>query len=162
MLICFAQRCIYVQNRCCLCPKSRLNLAKRWLFTSVIQDTNVCWLKIVNHWDNHDNGVMSTGKEIKSGLKSVRIKTDVATHTFKLLLRKIPQHNLCEIKVCPKTWAYFTLKLGWLKTNVGTNIGPQNNMYLSAPARRSNTEIQPMRSTMGVDSKIVFLTDPCS
>ena len=28
-------------------------------------------------------------------------------------------------------WAYFTLKLGWLNTNAGTNIGPQNNMYLS-------------------------------
>ena len=25
-------------------------------------------------------------------------------------------------------WAYFTLKLGWLKTNAGTKIRPQNNM----------------------------------
>ena len=32
---------VYVQNRCHLCPKCGLNLAKRWLFTSVIQDTNV-------------------------------------------------------------------------------------------------------------------------
>ena len=30
-------------------------------------------------------------------------------------------------------WALFTLKLGWFKTNAGTNIRPQNNMYLSAP-----------------------------
>ena len=29
--------------------------------------------------------------------------------------------------------AYFTWKLGWLKTSAGTNMGPQNNMYLSAP-----------------------------
>ena len=29
----------------------------------------------------------------------------------------------------------FTLKLGWLEANAGTNIGPQNNMYLSAPAQ---------------------------
>ena len=29
-------------------------------------------------------------------------------------------------------WAYFTLKMGWLKTNAGTNIGPQNSVYLSA------------------------------
>ena len=29
-------------------------------------------------------------------------------------------------------WAYFSLELGWLKTNAGTNIGPQDNMYLSA------------------------------
>ena len=28
-------------------------------------------------------------------------------------------------------WAYFTLKLGWLKTTAGTNMGPQNGMYLS-------------------------------
>ena len=31
--------------------------------------------------------------------------------------------------------AYFTLKLGWSKTNAGTNIGPQNDMYLSAPGQ---------------------------
>ena len=32
---------IYVQNRRHLCPKNGLNLAKKWLFASVIQDTNV-------------------------------------------------------------------------------------------------------------------------
>ena len=41
--------------------------------------------------------------------------------------------NVCEIKVCPKTWAYFTLKLGWFKTTAGTNMGPQSDLYLSAP-----------------------------
>ena len=80
-----------------------------------------CWLKIANHWDKRDNGVMCTGKEIKSGLKLVRMEIDVATHTCKRLLRKIAltlgyQYcsfvNFCEIKVCPKTLAYFTLKLG--------------------------------------------------
>ena len=84
------KRCIYVRDCCHLCPKSGLNLAKRWLFTSVIQDTNSCtwWLKIVNHRDKCDNDVMCIEKEIKSGLKSVRMETDVATHTCKLLLGK--------------------------------------------------------------------------
>ena len=70
-------------------------MAKRWLFTSVIQDTNVIvnWLKIVNHWDKRDNGVIHTGKGIKSGLKLIRMETDVATYTSKLLLRKkTPEH----------------------------------------------------------------------
>ena len=31
---------------------------------------------------------MGTGKEIKSGLKLVRMETDIATHTCKLVLRK--------------------------------------------------------------------------
>ena len=39
-----------------------------------------------------DPPLMCTGKEIKSGLKLVRIETDVATHTCKLLLRKKPEH----------------------------------------------------------------------
>ena len=34
----------------------------------------------------------------------------------------LTEHTLCEIKICPKTWAYFTLELGWLKTNAGANI----------------------------------------
>ena len=51
-----------------------------------------CWLKVVNRWDERDNGVMCTEKEIQSGLKLVRMETDVATHTCKLLLRKKPEH----------------------------------------------------------------------
>ena len=39
-----------------------------------------CWLKIVNHCDKRDNGVMQAGKEIKFGFKKGRMKTDVATH----------------------------------------------------------------------------------
>ena len=82
---------------------------------------------------------MCTGKEIESGLKLVRMETDVATHTCKILSRKnlnigISILFFCkflQIKVCPKTWAYFTFRLGWLKTNAGANIGPQNNMYVS-------------------------------
>ena len=84
---------------------------------------------------------MCTGKEIKSGLKLVRMETDVATNTCKLLLRKKPEHwDINAVFFCKflrnkslSQKAYFTLKLGWLKTNAGTNIGPQNNMYLSAP-----------------------------
>ena len=29
-------------------------------------------------------------------------------------------------------WAYFALRAGWVKINVGTNLGPQIYMYLSA------------------------------
>ena len=51
-----------------------------------------CWFKIVDHWNKRENGVMCTRKEIKSGLKSVRMETDIATHTCKLFLRKKPEH----------------------------------------------------------------------
>ena len=40
-------------------------------------------------------------------------------------------------------WAYFTLKLGWLKTNSRTNMGSQNNMHLSAHV------IRPSKSDCG-------------
>ena len=43
--------------------------------------------------------------------------------------------NFCETKVRPKTWAYFTLKLGWPKATAGTNMGKQNDIYLSAPEK---------------------------
>ena len=112
-----------------------------------------CWLKVVTHWDKRDNGVMCTRKQIKSGLELIRMETDVATHTCKLLSRKpwtlgyqyCSFVNFCKIKVCPKKWAYFTLKeilkLGWLKTVAGTNIGPQNIMYLSAPGAEYNNKV---------------------
>ena len=81
--------CIYVQNRCQLCPKGGLNLAKRWLFTSVIQDTKVnVRLKLLTTGTNVTTVLVCTRKEIKSGLKLVRMETDVATHTCKLLSRK--------------------------------------------------------------------------
>ena len=32
-------------------------------------------------------------------------------------------------------WDYFTLTLGWLKTNAGTNMALQNNTNLSAPVQ---------------------------
>ena len=60
---------IYFQNRCHLCQKSGLNLAKGWLFTSVIKETNV-----------------TVG--LKFGLKLVRMEADIATHTCKLFSRK--------------------------------------------------------------------------
>ena len=44
--------------------------------------------KFVNQWNKRDNGVICTGKEIKSGLKLVGMETGVAKHTCKLLLRK--------------------------------------------------------------------------
>ena len=51
------------------------------------------WLLIVNHWGKRDNGVMCTAKEIKFGLKLVRMETDVVTHTCKILLwKKNPEH----------------------------------------------------------------------
>ena len=51
-----------------------------------------CWLKIVNHLDKRDNGVMCTGKEMKSGLKLVRMETDVATHHASSFQEKTPEH----------------------------------------------------------------------
>ena len=106
------------------------------------------WLKIVNHLDKRDNSVMCTRKEIKSGLKLVLMEIDVETHTCKLILRKKPEHSdinlvtfFCKFllnKGLFQTWAYFTLKLGWLKTSAGTNIGPQNNMFLSTPVYLSD------------------------
>ena len=49
----------------------------------------------------------------------------------KFLRNKGPSQNV----------GYFTLKLGWLKTNAGTNIGQQNDMHLSAPEAASNLVI---------------------
>ena len=47
-------------------------------------------------------------------------------------------------------WALFTLKLGWLKTNAGTDVRPQNNMYLSAP---DTPLAKPFTSETFTDSK---------
>ena len=67
--------CVYVQNCCHLCPKSGLNMAKRWLFTSVIQGTNVIVdLKLLT---------TGTGKEIKPGLKLVPMETTYMQAPFK-------------------------------------------------------------------------------
>ena len=119
------------------------------------------WLNTVNHWDKRDNRVLCTGKEIKSGLKLV-LELAVATPTCTVLLRKKPERsdvntvlNFCEIKVCPKTRAYFTLKLGWLKTNAGTNIGPRNNMCLSAPGTCARIEISQGADNPDQKSKMV-------
>ena len=74
-----------MQNRCHLCPKRGLNLAKRWLFASVIQDTKVIvGLKLLTTGTNVRTLLCAQGKEIKSGLKLVRMETDVATHTCRL------------------------------------------------------------------------------
>ena len=54
-----------------------------------------CWRKVVNHWDKRDNGIMCTGKEIKFGLKLLRMETDVAIpgRTKKIWVR-ISQYGL--------------------------------------------------------------------
>ena len=58
-----------------------------------------CRLKIVNHWDKRDNGVMCTEKEIKSGLKLIRLETDVAAHSCKLL-KKTPDIGISILFFC--------------------------------------------------------------
>ena len=64
-------------------------MAKGWLFTSVIQDTDVIvGLKVLITRKKPDGGVMCAGKKNKSGSKLVRIRPDVATNTRKLLSRK--------------------------------------------------------------------------
>ena len=103
-------------------------------FTSVIQGTNVFVGLILLTTGTNVTTLLMCVIKFKSGLKLVRMEK----YTCKFLLRKknlnigIPM-LFCEIKVCPKAWAYFTSKLGWLKTNAGTNIGPQNDMYLYSP-----------------------------
>ena len=67
-----------------LCPKPLPPLSKKWgkfglkvsFYFSYSRHKCNCWLKIVNHWDKRDTGVMCTGKEIKSGLKLIRMETD--------------------------------------------------------------------------------------
>ena len=39
-----------------------------------------------------------------------------------------------ESKVCPKKVGLFQFKVGWFKIKARKNLGPQNYMYLSAPA----------------------------
>ena len=59
-----AQRLICVQNSCHLCPKSGLNLAKRWLFISVIQNTNVIvGLKLLTIGTNVTTVLCTQGKK---------------------------------------------------------------------------------------------------
>ena len=38
-----------------------------------------------------------------------------------------------ENKVCPKKVGLFQFNVGWFKIKAGTNLGPQNYTYLSAP-----------------------------
>ena len=49
---------------------------------------------------------------------------------MKIVILKQYFVNLCEIKVCRQTWAYFIWELGWLRIFTGKNMGPQNNMHL--------------------------------
>ena len=60
--------------------------------------------------------------------------------------------NFCKMKICPKSGLQFTLKLGWLKTNAGTNIRPQNDMYLSAS--EYTPLAKPFTSKTFTDSKL--------
>ena len=70
-------------------------------------------------------------KEIESGLKLVRMETDVPTDTCELLSRKRPEHWDINIFFCKflrnkglsTNVGLFYLQIGftWLKTNAGTN-----------------------------------------
>ena len=53
-------------------------------------------------------------------------------------------------------WAYFALKTGWLKINVGTNVGPQIYMYLSALELHDAIVITFQRKCMCSDSIMFF------
>ena len=119
-----------------------------WLLSGFCFDYSVhrChfWLKTFNYWNKRDNGGMcSERKRNKCDFKLLRMDTQATTHRCKLFEKKNLTFgyqycyfiNFCEIKVCPKTWAYFTSNLGWLKISSGTNMGPPNNTYLSTPGR---------------------------
>ena len=55
----------HVLSSCLLCPKSGLNLPKKWLFTSVIQDTNVIvGLKLVTTETNVATMLCAKGKKL--------------------------------------------------------------------------------------------------
>ena len=90
----------YAVSKGHLCPKTiatfvqinGLNLAKRWIFAPIIQDTNVIGLKFLTTGTNVTTVLCVQGK-IKSGLKFVLIETDVATHTYKLFFRKEPERK---------------------------------------------------------------------
>ena len=66
-----------------------------------------------------------TEKKVKYGVELELLLTEIARRL------SIYQHcyflNCCEIQVCPKIGAYLTFESGWLKINVKTNMGPQNN-----------------------------------
>ena len=55
-----------IQNHCYLCPKGGLNLAKLWLFTSVImQDTNlIVSLKLLTTGTNVTTVLCAQGKKL--------------------------------------------------------------------------------------------------
>ena len=57
-------------------------------------------------------------------------------------------------------WAYFALRAGWLKINVGTNLGPQIFMYLSAleelnKTSNSSTFLLPFGEMVHMEKKLL-------
>ena len=144
MLNMFCQKVHLYPKPLPLCSKSGLNLAKRWLFTSVIHDTNVIVdLKLLTTGTNvtwsqrcylhrernnliwfkiSSNGDRSSNTYMQAPFKKKTLNIGTSILFFCKFLRNTG---------LSKTWAYSTLKLGWFKTNAGTKIIPQNNMYLS-------------------------------
>ena len=119
----FVQRWTNFENCRHLCPKYRLILASRWLLTSIIQYTNVILgLKLLTIWTNVTT-VFGVLRKIILVLKLLLIKTEVETHTCKLLKKKrwtLADWYLLFCKFLwnnglSKKWAYLTLKLGWDK-----------------------------------------------
>ena len=65
------------------------------------------------------------------------------SQTIKLVICKFLRNKGLSLIV-----GLFHLEIGWLKTNAGTNNGPKNNMYLSAPGLLAqNGNIIPRRSS---------------
>ena len=122
------------------CPQ--VHLAKRWLFTSAVQDTNVIvGLKLLTTGTNVTTVFCAQERNkiwFKISSNGNRRQQHIHASSFqdKNLNIAISYCSFCKFlrnEDLSQEWAYFTLKLGWLKTNAGTNIRPQNNMYLSAP-----------------------------
>ena len=82
------------------------------------RERNKIWFKISSNGDRRSNTYM------QAPFKKKTLNIAISILFFCKLLRN---------EGLSQKWAYFTLKLGWLKTNAGTNRRPQNNMYLSAP-----------------------------
>ena len=76
------QRWTHFKNCCHLCQKSGLNLATRWLFTSIMQYTNVIiGLKLSAIETNVTTVSCVQRIKIKSGLKLLLMETEDAMYT---------------------------------------------------------------------------------
>ena len=91
------------------------------------------------------------GKIRKVCLKLRIKKTKVAKHTWRKFLENCKKNTFFQLnffkkkkqesRVCPKKVILYQFKMGWFKAKTGTNLRPENYMYLSAPGLFKATPI---------------------